>query len=691
MSNNPSGNFQNTSIVDYLKGNYFATPDYQRAYAWKSPKLLEDKNDRTRYQVKEFWDDIIGWYSNKDNSDKNYYLGTIVLSSEAQDTSNNGAKDDRKNIVDGQQRLITLYILYIALAGWYREKGNKKLFEDALQKIVYIPKSDWDSEKKQYTHRLILSGDDEAHLNKLLDSIKSEEQISVDFSAEASNIGQSFEFFKKSIQGFAEDNCPSGERSGQVKVIADLEEYIERQLYAAVVVAKDDMRAHAVFETLNDRGIPLGAEDLIKNYLFSRAGAKYKTVVERWNKISELISGIDEKVDESAPDLSRFDKFIQRYMNSFTAPIQSNGKNKSWVVESSIFSSFKRWFDYRKSCPSKIVLDDERAVDLITNELVHAAHMYTALHSGEYWAKYIFEEDELVDENVRLIKMLKYVNSMDQKKNWYALLYPLFFSVLAYVDKKKESPKYKSKTKHREEYRKLKEEIMQFTNYIESYIFRSYVMKKEWGSRASRSDKFIGLSQKIREGAYDNLLSIFDEQVFDRCFSKESTIEFEKFFSTYCVYKTGRTPGEVPYVQFAKYILRKLENKRQGDIFSELKVVEYGSKASLEHIFPYEYSKGKKESGWEEFLNEKQGGYDTDYVFRVGNYAIFHGKPNSEMPNESWKEKRKYLKKSHVIHTVNIAETYDNWTPEVIDEVQRKIAAEAVEVWNSPRDKKESK
>ena len=81
MSSNPNGNFQNTSIVDYLKKTYFATPDYQRAYSWKSPESLEIKDDRIRYQVKEFWDDIIRWYKDERKSEKNYYLGTIVLSS----------------------------------------------------------------------------------------------------------------------------------------------------------------------------------------------------------------------------------------------------------------------------------------------------------------------------------------------------------------------------------------------------------------------------------------------------------------------------------------------------------------------------------------------------------------------------------------------------------------------------------
>lgn len=693
MNSNPNGNFQNTSIVDYLEKTYFATPDYQRAYSWKSPESLEIKDDRIRYQVKEFWDDIIRWYKDERKSEKNYYLGTIVLSSvDSKDESNNGKKSGCQNIVDGQQRLITLYILYIALVDWYREKGVEKLLEDAAKKILYIPKSDWDGDRSTYVSRMVLSGEDEVYLNKLLDFIKAGNQIAMDSSTKESNIGQAFNFFRESIQKFAEDGCANNKGESQVKVVANLDEYIENRLYAAVVVTEDEIRAHAVFETLNDRGIPLGAEDLIKNYLFSRAGNKYKTVIQRWNDISKHINKIGEKADDSAPDLSQFDKFIQSYMISFSAPLPvGNNKNKKWVVDNSIFPCFKQWFTYRTTIQGTS-LTDEESVDLITKELEHAAHMYTALHSVDYWNQYLFEEKEPADHYIQLIKLLGHVNSMDQK-NWYAHLYPLFFSVLSYIDERKESIKQGNEKDYRKNYKLLRDEVLEFTDFMESYIFRTYIMLdiKAWNSRVIRSDKFAGISQRIRDRKYNKLVDVFGEKGFNHCFSPESTDEFKKHFSTYHIYKTGGISEEDPYKQFAKYILRKLENRRQEDKKSELKVFEYGGESSLEHIFPVKYSKEEELSGWEAFWDEGLEKYKTDYIFRVGNYTILHYKLNSKVSDGPWDEKRKHLKDSKIIHTVNIAKNYDRWTPEVIDEVQRKLADEVVEVWNSPRGKKEAK
>ena len=112
-------------------------------------------------------------------------------------------------------------------------------------------------------------------------------------------------------------------------------------------------------------------------------------------------------------------------------------------------------------------------------------------------------------------------------------------------------------------------------------------------------------------------------------------------FSTYHIYKTGGISEEDPYKQFAKYILRKLENRRQEDKKSELKVFEYGGESSLEHIFPVKYSKEEELSGWEAFWDEGLEKYKTDYIFRVGNYTILHYKLNSKVSDGPWDEKKK--------------------------------------------------
>ena len=71
-------------------------PNYQRPYRWETEN------------VEELWDDIYKAYlNNKDEEtqDRNYFLGSLIT-----------AKDDENspysNIIDGQQRITTLTILF---------------------------------------------------------------------------------------------------------------------------------------------------------------------------------------------------------------------------------------------------------------------------------------------------------------------------------------------------------------------------------------------------------------------------------------------------------------------------------------------------------------------------------------------------------------------------------------------------
>lgn len=686
MTSNDSISVRGEKIVRYLEDNLFAIPDYQRGYSWRTPEAEKSGSLQVRYQVKEFWEDIINGYRNDRESGKTYYIGTIVLSS-SKDPYNNCNNAGRLNVVDGQQRLVTLYLLYAALADWYYSKGKlaEKLAEDATKKVFEISKT----VKRVFDERIVLPDDEGKQLKNLLEPLKDEKTVDISSLNAKSNIENAFKFFHESIQKFSESGNSSGKVEDSINLVAKLDAYMEKQLYVAVVKTVDAIRAHVVFETLNDRGIHLGAEDLIKNYLFSRAGDNYKDVIRLWKNIAGHLASIDSNQVDSMTGVSRFDRFMQRYLISFEIPVEK--RSRSFIIESDIFAHFKQWFNNKRSDEDNKYLNDEDFVIKVMEELDHASLIYTSLHSGRYWEDNIFKEKEPIGEYVPIIRLLECINGMDKRMgrgNRYAQLYPLFFSALFYTEKRlAELENITNEKDRRKNYHSIIKDLRYFIHYIESYTFRTYMTY----GRYIQTHKFVYLARRIREGKYDNLVDIFGEGIFDDFFSDKSNEKFREVMSKCFIFHTGRAREDVPFVQFVKYILRKLENKRQEDGYSELKVAEYGKEASLEHIFPLEYSKGKKDNGWEEFIDEEQGKYDYGYVFRLGNYTLLHGTLNSEISNSPWNIKREHLKKSQIIHTAYIANTYDSWTPEVVDEVQRKLADEAVEVWNSPRDKKEAK
>ena len=189
-------------------------------------------------------------------------------------------------------------------------------------------------------------------------------------------------------------------------------------------------------------------------------------------------------------------------------------------------------------------------------------------------------------------------------------------------------------------------------------------------------------------------MDIFNESIFDTCFNvnsindnkKDADKMFEEAMESFSIMKTGNSD---PHTQFAKYILRKIEDSRLAESKSEYKVKEYGRDVSLEHIFPKKFADLKKVKGgslgWFEFYDEKERRYMRDYVFRLGNYTLIHGKTNSEMDTMEWSDKRELLKTSNIGHTSWIAENFDDWTPSTIDEAQKVLASQAVDIWSSPR------
>lgn len=101
------------SIGDIFNGNEkYAVPLYQREYAW------------TDHEIGRLLSDI--WESYSKNPERNYYMGTLVVKPD----------DGKYEVIDGQQRLTTLSILFSLIGDGEREPvlsfDNRKEADNAL-------------------------------------------------------------------------------------------------------------------------------------------------------------------------------------------------------------------------------------------------------------------------------------------------------------------------------------------------------------------------------------------------------------------------------------------------------------------------------------------------------------------------------------------------------------------------------
>lgn len=231
---------------------FYNMPIYQRPYSW----------DKER--VEQLWYDIVEAYKNHtidSTQDSNYFLGSVVVVK----------KENSYEVVDGQQRLTTLTILFCTL----RDLGLDLL--PKYKALINACIKD-DIEDKD---RLILT----THLNN---QANFEETVinGINFSALKKDIAnnrflQNAFYFKELIQN---SQNPSDEY--YIENFNSFIEYFFNNVTLIRIVCFDEGFAIKLFSVLNDRGLDLTPADIIKAHLLQNLDeTKRASFVEVWKRI----------------------------------------------------------------------------------------------------------------------------------------------------------------------------------------------------------------------------------------------------------------------------------------------------------------------------------------------------------------------------------------------------------------------
>lgn len=253
---------QSLSIKE-LFGNtdsLYKIPQYQRPYKW------EDE------QVDKLWDDI---YEAYENGEDNYFLGSVITAK---------PRDDEKtkyvDVVDGQQRLTTLMVMFCVLRDLYPNINNQASEDSDAVDIFTLESSIAVNGKakrlKLYTHSqhqsdfesIILNGDTKKLRKPYKYQIRTDEEPKFKFINSAVLLREKFETLGEDIAN-------------------DFVNYIFNQVKIIRIDCKGREFAIKLFQVLNDRGMDLTAADLIKSYLLEKLYKKYKVDADT-SKIKEL-------------------------------------------------------------------------------------------------------------------------------------------------------------------------------------------------------------------------------------------------------------------------------------------------------------------------------------------------------------------------------------------------------------------
>lgn len=285
--------------IDQGAREHYHVPKYQREYTW-------GKRD---------WERLI---QDIDENDPGYFMGSIICVNDGEEES--PGDEIIYEVVDGQQRLATLSLMMMAIyqrlsdlreGMQFQDDEDRQDFENALASL----RNKLVKKKRQGDYRNGERGGwlEQSKMCFLRVQPSSQNQNLDDYLYLLSGV--------RLIQGRAkprylgvrsickayryfQDNIPEDSNS-LLSLVSKI-----NQLNFVHISVNTQADAFTLFETLNNRGVPLSAIDIIKNKMLSEMERQHQVNIdESYEKWQAIISAIPEPTDQ--------ERFLRHFYNAF--------------------------------------------------------------------------------------------------------------------------------------------------------------------------------------------------------------------------------------------------------------------------------------------------------------------------------------------------------------------------------------
>ena len=212
--------------------------------------------------------------------DEEYFLGSIVLTAEPD--------KKRPSVVDGQQRLVAVSMIYAAMRDYFQQFADKENRDRAAQvEMKYLVTRDLRSQNVEPKLRLNAFNSDFFERHVLGGAESPMRQKSSPSSHSNKLIAQAYRAVRDRIAEVA-----ASTKSDPVDALIEWAEFLADHVKVIAVRVSTEANAFQIFETLNDRGLDLSIADLLKNYVFGQAGdEKLDLVQANWQSAMARIGG----------------------------------------------------------------------------------------------------------------------------------------------------------------------------------------------------------------------------------------------------------------------------------------------------------------------------------------------------------------------------------------------------------------
>lgn len=215
-----------TKLQDIIEGTkQYVIPLFQRTYSW------------TTKEWDVLWKDLVE-LSESDNP-RTHFIGSIV----SMPTVSVPEGVAKYLLIDGQQRLTTIFIILALLRNKAKENGNK-IFADEINNTLLVNPY---KTGEDYSKLMPTQVDRPAY-----NAIINEEGLQ-----DNSQLTSAYVYFSKKLRQYQYPH-------------EQLKKIITSYFSVVSIVLNADDNPHLVFESLNAKGRPLTQADLIRNYFFMR-------------------------------------------------------------------------------------------------------------------------------------------------------------------------------------------------------------------------------------------------------------------------------------------------------------------------------------------------------------------------------------------------------------------------------------
>ena len=264
---------RNTTINDLLYGSNkrYVIPRFQRPYSWGEDEL------------QDFWDDLL----QEGGERTDLFLGSMIFN------YNNYKLNGEIEVVDGQQRLISLMILNAALRDVAQD------YDEKLAELIHTQDIAIRDREGKDTWR-VLPGESiiEKYIKHVVSSNR--EEFPIDISAEERRLKIAYNYFRNRIIEYL-DKIDSAENRKQR--LRQLREYVANIQIVAIDIYSEEA-AYEIFEAMNAKGIDLSVADLIKNLIF-------KNLIPRGEKdeAKEIWDEITTNIESTNTEMKKFIRY----------------------------------------------------------------------------------------------------------------------------------------------------------------------------------------------------------------------------------------------------------------------------------------------------------------------------------------------------------------------------------------------